>query len=82
MWLVLPAMLLGTLGLAPKPRGRLLSYGIVLLLAGGCFLQAACGGGSGASGSTGGTPTGVYGIIITGAAGSTQHTTSVSLTVQ
>jgi len=81
MWLVLPAMLLGTL--APKRR-RLLSYGIVLVLAGGCLLQVACGGGSSAGvvGSSGGTPSGSYTITVTGAASSIQHTTTVQLTVQ
>ena len=41
MWLVLPAMLLGTVGLTRPNRRKLLSYALVCLLAGGCLLQVA-----------------------------------------
>ena len=37
-------MLLGTVGLAPPKRRKLLSYCIVFLLVSGCLLQVACGG--------------------------------------
>ena len=62
IWLVLPAMLLGTVGLAPPKRRKLLSYCIVFLLVSGCLLQVACGGtsSSGGGGGTGGTPAGTY----------------------
>ena len=87
MWLVLPAMLLGTVGLAPPKRRKLLGYCIVFLLVSGCLLQVACSGTSssgsgGGGGGTGGTPAGTYTITVTGTAGSTQHTTTVTLTVQ
>jgi hypothetical protein len=83
MWLVLPAMLLGTAGMAAPNRRKRLSYCLAFLLAGGCLLHAACGGGSNGSGSGGGgTPPGTYTVTVTGAAGSTQHTTMVTLTVQ
>jgi hypothetical protein len=81
-WLVLPAMLLGTAGMAAPKRRKLLGYCLAFLLVGGCLLQA-CGSGSNGSGSGGGgTPAGTYTITVTGAAGSTQNTTTVTLTVQ
>jgi YVTN family beta-propeller protein len=86
IWLVLPAMLLGTVGLATPKRRKLLSYGLVCLLAGSCLLQVACSGassnGGGGGGGSTGTPAGSYTITVTGAAGSTQHTATVTLTVQ
>jgi hypothetical protein len=85
IWLVLPAMLLGTAGMAAPNRRKLLSYCLVFLLVSGCLLQMACSGassGGGGGGGTGGTPAGTYTITVAGAAGSTQHATTVTLTVQ
>ena len=89
IWLVVPAMLLGTVGMAvPNKRRKLLSYSIVFLLVSGCLLQVACNGasnsgsGGGGGGGTGGTPSGTYTVTVTGTAGATQHTTTVTLTVQ
>ncbi len=93
IWLVLPAMLLGTVGMAAPKRRKLLSYSIVFLLVSGCLLQVACsgasnggsggnGGGGGGGSGTGGTPSGTYTVTVTGTAGATQHTTTVTLTVQ
>ena len=85
MLLVLPAMLLGMVAIATPKRRNLQGYCLAFLLASGCLLQAACGGGStgsGGGGGTGGTPSGTYTITVTGAAGSTQQTTTVTLTVQ
>ena len=84
VWLVLPAMLLGTVVMAAPKRRKLLSYCLVFLVVSGCLLQVACGGGSKGSGGggTGGTPSGSYAIAVTGAAGSTQHAAPVTLTVQ
>jgi hypothetical protein len=82
-WLVLSAMLLGTAGMAAPKRRKLLGYCFAFLLVGGCLLQAACGSGSNGSGTGGGgTLAGTYTVTVTGAAGSTQHTTTVTLTVQ
>jgi hypothetical protein len=82
-WLMLPAMLLGAAGMAAPKRRKLLAYCFAFLLVGGCLLQAACGGGSNGSVSGGGgTPAGTYTITVTGAAGSTQNTTGVTLIVQ
>jgi hypothetical protein len=87
IWLILPAMLFCTVGWAKPRRRKLLSFVFVCLLAGSCLFQAACGGASsvgkgGNGGGTGGTPTGTYSIAITGTAGSTQHSTTISLTIQ
>ena len=84
IWLVLPAMLLGTAGMAAPKRRKLLSYCLVFLLVSGCLLQVACSGASngGSGGGGGGTPSGSYTITVTGAAGSTQHAAPVTLIVQ
>jgi hypothetical protein len=75
-------MFLGTLGMA-APKGRkLLSYCFVFLLVGGCLFQVACGGGpSPGLNTTTGTPAGTYSVIVSGIAGSNQHTTTIKLTV-
>jgi len=80
MYLVLPAMLLGTAGMAAPKRRKLLTCFLVFLAVSGCLLLVACS--SGSNSGSAGTPAGNYTITITGAATSTQHTTTVSLTVQ
>ena len=80
IWLVLPAMLLGAVGMAAPKRRKLLSFCLVFLLVSGCLLQVACS--SGSNSGIGGTPAGSYTITIAGAAASTQHTATVKLTVQ
>jgi hypothetical protein len=69
-----------------RKRKRLLGVAIGTVLFAGLSLQMACGGGSGSSGGTGtgtpGTPAGSYTVTVTGTSGSTQHTTTVMLTVQ
>src|ERR1019366_6942024 len=79
VWLVLPAMLLGMVGMAAPKRSKLLSCCLAFLLVGGCLLQAACGSGSS---SGGGTPTGTYTVTVTAGAGSTQHPATLTLIVQ
>jgi hypothetical protein len=75
---------LGTFGMA-APKGRkLLSYCFVFLLVGSCLLQVACGGaspGANTVNTTSGTPAGTYSVIVSGTAGSNQHTTTIKLTV-
>jgi hypothetical protein len=79
-------MLLSMMGVAARQNRKLLSYCLTFLLLSGCLIQVACGGGSSSSGGggagTGGTPAGSYNIIVTGTAGATQHTATVTLTVQ
>jgi hypothetical protein len=80
-WLVLPAVLLGTAGITASKRKKLLGYCLAFLLGCACLFQVACGSNGSGSGG-GGTPAGTYTIIVTGASGSTQNTTPVTLTVQ
>jgi hypothetical protein len=67
-----------------EKRKRLLELVIGSVLFGGLVFLAACGGGSGSSTGTNtpGTPAGNYMVTVTGTSGSTQHTTSLMLTVQ
>jgi hypothetical protein len=81
VWLAVPGILVG---MATRKRRKLASYCLLFLVAGGCLLQVACGGGSGSTSTgTGGTPAGNYTVTVTGgAAGSTQQALTVTLTVQ
>ncbi len=79
VWLVLPAMILGT-GMARPKRRKLVHHFLMFLLVGGCLLQIACG--TGNNNIRGGTPAGNYVVTVTGAAGSNQHTATMTLTVQ
>jgi hypothetical protein len=81
IWVVLPALFLGTLGMVAPGGRRFLSYCFVFLLVVGCLLQVACGGANGLNTATG-TPAGTYSVTVTGAAGSNLHTTTIKLTVQ
>jgi hypothetical protein len=85
IWLALPSMVGIVLLPAPKRR-KLASALFVCLVAGSCLFQVACGGtsngGSGGGGGTGGTPVGTYTVSVIGGAGSSQHSTTVTLTIQ
>jgi hypothetical protein len=85
MGLGLVSMLFGTVLVFVPKRGRLLAFCLFVLVIGGCGSQVACGGGSRTAATAnagGGTPTGSYTVRVTGAAGTTRHTTSVTLIVQ
>jgi hypothetical protein len=81
-------MLLTTVALIKLKRGKLQGYILVGLMAGGCLLQAACGGGSPTNNvpsvptAAGGTPAGMYTVSVVATAGSMQHSTTLTLTVQ
>jgi len=79
VWLLLPALLLGTAVKASPKARKLLTFALMFLLLGGCLFQSACG--TSGPNLTTGTPAGTYSVIVTGAAGSNQHTTTIKLTV-
>ncbi len=72
----------GLLGIAAPKSRKLLSNCLVFLLVGGCMWQVACVGGSLGANTTTGTPAGICSDIVTGAAGSNQHTTTIKLTAK
>jgi hypothetical protein len=76
-WLVFPGMLLGMAAIAAPRRRKLLSCCLLFLVAGSCVLQSACAGVS----SRNFTPAGSYTITVTGTAGATQQTFTVTLIV-
>ena len=95
LWLTMPGMVVGIIGIGIAPRnrrGKLLGYiGLVVVL-GVLFVLASCGGGGGGSTTTPppipkpGTPAGTYQITVTGASGSgatsLSHNAVITLNVQ
>jgi hypothetical protein len=63
-----------------SPRWALVACGYLAILLATCFL-AACGGGGFPLPKVGGTPVGTYTVTVTGTAGSTQHSTTITLSV-
>jgi hypothetical protein len=77
---ILFALLLATMAMAGKERGRrapAAAFGFLLAV---LFLMAACGGGT-PSGVPAGTPAGTYQVTVTGVSGSLTQTTSVTIQV-
>ena len=66
--------------LSRERRAMIFLMGAVLLS--GLLAQSGCGGGGGGGGSSSGPKDNAYTITVTGSSGATQHSTSVTLTVQ
>jgi hypothetical protein len=83
LWIYFPVLglaAIGWVGVRSKKRG--LACLLLCVLASGLLgLQMACGGGSSSPKNTG-TPAGVYTVNINATSGTTQHSASVSVTVQ
>jgi hypothetical protein len=85
--IVIPAMLLGGVGLSKPGRKKLMSFCLFLALA-GCMAHMACGGGSSSStpppSGNSGTPAGAYQVMVSGSASGIQNSipTPLSVTVQ
>jgi hypothetical protein len=80
--LLIPGLVLGGAGVGKSNRGKLLGFGVALLILSGCMFQTACGGVSSSGTPVPGTPRGAYTVTITGNAGGMQQSTTVTLTVQ
>jgi len=83
--IMVPAMLLGGAGINKENRRKLLGVCLIFLVLSGCAFQVACGGGGGSTTvktqGNPGTPAGSYTVTVVGKANGTQHSSSVSLTV-
>jgi hypothetical protein len=86
LWLPVCGVTLVGVGFGSLQAKKRKLLGLVLysVMFTGLIFQAACGGGgsSRSGGGIGGTPAGNYAITVTGTSGSTQHSTTVTLTVQ
>jgi hypothetical protein len=87
VWLLLPAMLLGTAGLATPTRKKLIAFGLLAMAVAGLLFLVACGGGNGTGGGGSGgggtgTPAGNYTVTVTAKSGSVTQQTQVTMTVQ
>ncbi|HZW78868.1 MAG TPA: FG-GAP-like repeat-containing protein, partial [Candidatus Deferrimicrobiaceae bacterium] len=81
--LLIPGMLFGVVGIVKQDRNKLLGWVIAVAVLGACLLQGACGSAGSTKTSTtdGGTPAGLYRVTVAGSANGTQHTATVSITV-
>ena len=71
--------------LFPPKRGKLASYVLSVLMVGACFFAAACSSGSTnntVTTSVSGTPAGKYTVQVIGSANSTQHNSTLTITVE
>ena len=83
-WMLVPAIVLGLLGLGAQKRRLRLGYAVALLLVGCVLWQAGCAsaGSSPRDPTTVGTPAGAYTVTVTGISGTVQQTASLQLVVQ
>jgi hypothetical protein len=79
--LFIPGLALCGAASGKSNRGKLLGFGIALLVLSSCMFQAACGGVSSSGTPVPGTPTGAYTVTVTGTANGMQQTATVTLTV-
>jgi len=84
LWLPVGAVFFGGIGIRSK-QSRSKMFLVLMLgsvIGAGLIFQVACGGGDTPPRPTRDTPAGAYSITVTGASGPTQHSTTVTLTVQ
>jgi hypothetical protein len=82
-WMLVPAIVLGLLGLGAQKRKLRLGYAVALLLVGCALWQAGCAGSvSTPTNMTTGTPAGTYAVTVTATSGAAQQTASLTLVVQ
>jgi hypothetical protein len=82
IWLMMPALLVSTVGLGGSGRRKILGYSLMFGLIAGCLLQSACGGGMTVGGNGGSTPTGAYHIVVTGTSNAMTQTTAITMIVR
>lgn len=91
MWLLFPAMLLGTAGSGTVNRRKALNYLLIGLALAGCLFLVGCGsaslvstgnGGGSGGGSVSGTPAGQYTITVTATSGAKVQSQKLILTVK
>jgi hypothetical protein len=81
--MLIPAIVLGLLGLGAQKRRLRLGYAVALLLVGCVLWQAGCASsGSTPINKTIGTPAGSYAVTVTATSGTAQQTASLTLIVQ
>jgi hypothetical protein len=82
-WMLIPAIVLGLLGLSAQKRKLRLGYPLALVLVGCVLWQTGCASsGSTPMNKTTGTPAGSYAVTVMATSGAAQQTVSLTLVVQ